>query len=66
MRMGAGVESIKASPWPHGEGEGGSRLQTNLMKLCEGEGVYPAEQLKGVYSQRSRFPTFVVVFKKTK
>lgn len=24
MRMGAGVESIKASPWPHGEGEGGS------------------------------------------
>lgn len=40
------------------------RLQTNLMKSCEGEGVYPAEQLNGVYSQRSRFPTFVVVLKK--
>lgn len=40
------------------------RLQTNLMNSSEGEGVHPAKQLKGGYSMRLRFTTFVVVYKK--
>lgn len=39
-------------------------LQTNLMNLCEGERVHPAKQRKGVNSLRSRFTTFVLVYKK--